>query len=106
MKLRFTPEAVKELRDILAYIENHSASGARNVSRRIEETLDQLLVHPYSGKRVAFGGMLHGHHLQCRVNSCSHSTDVQKCGTGRVLHEPQTNILTTAIEIASTPCSA
>jgi toxin ParE1/3/4 len=57
MKLRFTPEAVRELRDILAYIENHSASGARNVNRRIEETLDQLLVHPYSGKRVAFGGM-------------------------------------------------
>lgn len=49
MIIRFTPEAAVELEDILSYLASHSPGGARNVSTRIRQVLENLSEYPLTG---------------------------------------------------------
>ncbi|KKX33928.1 type II toxin-antitoxin system RelE/ParE family toxin [Rhizobium sp. LC145] len=50
MKIRYTPEALIELDDVLAGIAEHSPQGAGRISNRIEAVVKLLSEHPYSGQ--------------------------------------------------------
>lgn len=49
MKLRYTLRAAAELDEILAYIDERSPQGARNVKVRVHEMIALLLQHPHAG---------------------------------------------------------
>jgi toxin ParE1/3/4 len=47
LNLRYTPKALAELADILAYIAERSPQGARNVQARIQAITSLLVQYPY-----------------------------------------------------------
>ena len=57
MRLRFTPRALAELDEVLAYIVERSPKGARRVQTRIRVLSDLLLRHPYAGQRTSLEGV-------------------------------------------------
>lgn len=57
MKVRFTPEALVEFRDVLEYIEGQSPQGAINVSARIQRVLANLTEHPFGGTMTSLADM-------------------------------------------------
>jgi toxin ParE1/3/4 len=57
VNLRYTPRAVAELDEILAYIEQRSPSGARQVKMRIRSVIDLLSQHPHAGRLTSKGGL-------------------------------------------------
>ena len=52
MKLRYTPDALADLRNVLAYIEKQSPQGARKVQARIQQIIKLTLNHPHVGART------------------------------------------------------
>jgi toxin ParE1/3/4 len=57
LNLRYTPKALAELADILAYIAERSPQGARNVQARIQAITALLVQHPYSGQLTSESGL-------------------------------------------------
>ena len=57
LNLRYTPKALAELADILAYIAGRSAKGARKVQARIPATTRLLLQYSYSGQLTSESGL-------------------------------------------------
>ena len=57
MNLRYTPKALAELADILAYIAERSPQGARNVQARIQAITALLVQHPHSGQLTSDSGL-------------------------------------------------
>jgi len=55
VKLRYTRRAAVELEEVLAYIEERSPLGARNVQARIKAIVDLLLQHPHAGQLTRNG---------------------------------------------------
>ena len=55
MKLRYTLRAAAELNEVLAYIEDRSAPGARHVRARIQAIINLLLRHPHAGQLTSNG---------------------------------------------------
>lgn len=53
MKLRYTPRALAELDEVLAYSAERSPQGARRVQLRIQAVTALLLQHPHSGQRTS-----------------------------------------------------
>jgi plasmid stabilization system protein ParE len=49
MKVRYTPAAFLDREQILEYLKERSAGGARNVAASIREAVEQLKEHPHSG---------------------------------------------------------
>lgn len=52
MRLRYSPSALADLDDILAYIAVRSPSGAQKVQARLQAITKLLLRHPNSGSRT------------------------------------------------------
>ena len=52
MRLRYSPSALADLDDILAYIAIRSPSGARKVQARLLAITELLLQYPKSGSRT------------------------------------------------------
>lgn len=52
MKLRYTPDAIADLRKVLAYIETQSPHGAHKVQARIQRLINLTLDHPHLGART------------------------------------------------------
>lgn len=52
MKLRYTLPALADLNSILDYIAANSPRGASRVQKRVQEIVNLLLAHPYSGLRT------------------------------------------------------
>jgi plasmid stabilization system protein ParE len=57
VKLRYTPRAITELDELLAYIEQHSPRGARHVKTRIRSVINFLSQHPHAGRLTSKGGL-------------------------------------------------
>ena len=57
VRLRFTPRALAELDEVLAYIVERSPEGARRVQTRIKVLSDLLLQHPNAGQRTSLKGL-------------------------------------------------
>jgi plasmid stabilization system protein ParE len=53
VKLRYTPRALIELDEVLAYIAEHSPQAAWRVQTRIQAITALLLLHPFSGRRTS-----------------------------------------------------
>ena len=53
MKLSYTPKALAELSEVLAYIAERSPQGARSVQRRLQAMIGLLPRHPYAGQRTS-----------------------------------------------------
>jgi toxin ParE1/3/4 len=53
LKVRYTPDAIADLRKALAYIEKRSPQGARKVQARIQRLIDLTLDHPHAGARTS-----------------------------------------------------
>lgn len=53
MKVRYTPDAIADLRKVLAYIEKRSPQGARKVQARIQRLINLTLDHPHAGARTS-----------------------------------------------------
>jgi addiction module RelE/StbE family toxin len=51
LKLRYTPDAIADLRKVLAYIETQSPHGAHKVQARIQRLITLTLDHPHLGTR-------------------------------------------------------
>jgi toxin ParE1/3/4 len=56
LNLRYTPKALAELADILAYIAERSPAGARNVQARIMAITTLLTQYPLSGQMTSESG--------------------------------------------------
>jgi toxin ParE1/3/4 len=52
MRIRYTPAAFSDREQILEYLRERSAAGARNVAASISQTVEQLRDQPYSGHRT------------------------------------------------------
>ena len=52
MKVRYTPRAFSDREQILEYLSERSAAGARNVAASIRDAVEQLGDHPHSGYRT------------------------------------------------------
>lgn len=50
MRLRYTPEALAELNEILDYLAERSPQGAKRVQERIQIMTRLLVRHPYAGQ--------------------------------------------------------
>jgi toxin ParE1/3/4 len=50
VKLRFTPQALTELAEILDYLAERSPQGTRRVQERIQTITTLLVRHPYAGQ--------------------------------------------------------
>ena len=48
--LRFAPRAIRDLESILAYLEERSPAGARNVARSIRKAADLIAQYPRGGR--------------------------------------------------------
>jgi plasmid stabilization system protein ParE len=46
LKVRYTPDAIADLREVLAHIEKQSPQGARKVQARIQRLINLTLDHP------------------------------------------------------------
>ena len=57
MNLRYTPKALAELADILAYIAERSPQGARNVQARIQAITALLVQYPRAGQPTSESGL-------------------------------------------------
>ena len=57
LNLRYTPKALAELVDILAYIAERSPQGARNVQARIQAITALLMQHPHAGQLTSESGL-------------------------------------------------
>lgn len=53
MKLSYTPKALAELAEVLAYIAERSPKGARSVQRRLQAVIGLLPQHPNAGQRTS-----------------------------------------------------
>jgi plasmid stabilization system protein ParE len=53
LKVRYTPDAIADLREALAYIEKQSPQGARKVYARIQRLINLTLDHPQMGARTS-----------------------------------------------------
>ena len=52
MRIRYTPRAFSDREQILEYLRERSAGGAKNVAAGIREAVEQLKGQPYSGYRT------------------------------------------------------
>lgn len=52
VKLRYTRPALADLESLAGYIEARSPQNARRVRRRIKSLIEQLVDHPFLGKRT------------------------------------------------------
>jgi toxin ParE1/3/4 len=57
VRLRYTPRALVELDEVLAYIAARSPGGARRVQGRIQTAVSLLLRYPHSGQRTSLRSM-------------------------------------------------
>jgi toxin ParE1/3/4 len=57
LNLRYTPKALAELADILAYLAERSPQGARNVQARIQAITALLVQYPLSGQLTSESGL-------------------------------------------------
>jgi toxin ParE1/3/4 len=57
LNLRYTPKALAELADILAYLAERSPQGARNVQARIQAITALLVQYPLSGQFTSESGL-------------------------------------------------
>jgi toxin ParE1/3/4 len=57
VKVRYTRRAIRQLTDILDYIEARSPQGAENVKRRLKAAIDLLADHPKSGRATDKGDL-------------------------------------------------
>jgi plasmid stabilization system protein ParE len=57
LNLRYTPKALAELADILAYIAERSPQGARKVQARIQAITALLVQYPHSGQLTSESGL-------------------------------------------------
>jgi toxin ParE1/3/4 len=46
VKVRYTRRALRQMTEVLDYIEARSPSGAENVKRRLQDVIDVLADHP------------------------------------------------------------
>lgn len=52
MKVRFTRRALRQMAEILDYIDARSPRGAANIKRRLQAVIGLLTDHPDAGRRV------------------------------------------------------
>jgi plasmid stabilization system protein ParE len=52
MRVSYTPRAFSDREQILEYLSERSAGGARNVAASIRDAVEQLGDHPHSGYRT------------------------------------------------------
>jgi toxin ParE1/3/4 len=52
MKLVYAPRALRDIDEILAYIQSRSTQGAHSVSVAIEHTIDACVLNPYIGAKT------------------------------------------------------
>jgi toxin ParE1/3/4 len=57
VKICYTRRAIRQLGDILDYIEARSPQGAENVKRRLKAAIDLLVDHPKSGRATDKGDL-------------------------------------------------
>ena len=57
MKVRYTRRALRQMTEILDFIEARSPSGAENVKRRLQGIIDLLADHPNSGRTTNKGSL-------------------------------------------------
>jgi toxin ParE1/3/4 len=57
VKVRYTRPALRQLAEILGYIDAHSPQGADNVKRRLQTVVDLLADHPNSGRLTRKDGI-------------------------------------------------
>ena len=50
MKVRYTRRAIRQLAEILDYVDARSPQGAENIKRRLQAIIDLLADHPNSGR--------------------------------------------------------
>ncbi|MBV9634440.1 MAG: type II toxin-antitoxin system RelE/ParE family toxin [Methylobacteriaceae bacterium] len=53
MRLRFTPRALENLADIAAYLHERNPTAARRMRASIYQSLQNLVLFPYAGRRQA-----------------------------------------------------
>jgi toxin ParE1/3/4 len=52
VKVRYTRRALRQMIEVLDYIEARSLSGAENVKRRLQGVIDLLADHPNGGRTI------------------------------------------------------
>ena len=57
MKVRYTRRALRQMAEVLDYIEARSPSGAKNVKTRLQSIIDLLADHPNSGRTTNKGNL-------------------------------------------------
>jgi toxin ParE1/3/4 len=57
VKVRYTRRALRQMTEILDYIETQSPSGAQNGKRRLQSVIDLLADHPTSGRTSTMGNL-------------------------------------------------
>ena len=57
MKVRYTRRALRQLTEILAFIDARSPQGADNVKRRLQAVINLLTDHPNSGRLTDKNGI-------------------------------------------------
>jgi plasmid stabilization system protein ParE len=55
--VRYTRRAVRQLAEILDYVDARSPQGAANIKRRLQAVIDLLADHPNSGRLTNKGGI-------------------------------------------------
>ena len=50
VKVRYTRRAIRQLAEILDYVDARSPQGAANIKRRLQAVIDLLADHPNSGR--------------------------------------------------------
>ena len=55
MKVRYTRRALRQMAEILDYIEARSPQGAANVNRRLQAVIDLIADHPTAGRATDRG---------------------------------------------------
>jgi toxin ParE1/3/4 len=55
MRVRYTPQAHRDLVQIIEYLVERSPGGARNVRRAIDRTTQLISEHPYAGRLAGEG---------------------------------------------------
>jgi toxin ParE1/3/4 len=57
VKVRYTRRAIRQMSDILDYIEAHSPQGAESVKRRLKAAIDLLADYPEIGRATNKGDL-------------------------------------------------
>jgi plasmid stabilization system protein ParE len=57
VKVRYTRRALRQMTEVLDYIEARSPSGAENVKKRLQSIIDLLAEHPNSGRATNKGNL-------------------------------------------------